>query len=250
MTIGNRFTTIYPIFGLFSVPAPPLRSPRTAGFFHPARPSPLPGNAAFIRARRRAIHPQSGTHRVRFALRPGMERRGRTSGRRNKTYGTRRAHRMGPFPAAGPREDPRQSRRPAKAPSSCFGSTQVRNACRPEAIISRKVRRVGGIAPQGKDRFHARSGQLLDSIGPNVFQKQIAECEANNARSLGSIDQFAHAPLVIRVRAGPGQRHGPERQPDALRWRSTSSRRTACMATRSTASLNVVTRPTTSTSAR
>ena len=137
--------------------------------------------------------------------------------------------------------------RPTNRSLNCFGSTQVRTAPvrLPTSAGQSDACRSGG-RPERKQRLHARPVQRPDPIIPDVFEEQVAEGHVGDARRprLGRrrTMRCSYASFV----QGKGRGTGTRGRPAAAAWASTSSRRTACIATRSAASLNVVSRPTTS----
>ncbi len=98
-------------------------------------------------------------------------------------------------------------------------------------------------APQREYRQKAAVSQLFFAVRAHVFEKQVAKCDPFDSRLDCSSARFSHQQFVLLVRTRPGQRDIPKRQTGCRACCSTSSRRTACIATRSAASLNVVSSP-------
>ena len=131
----------------------------------------------------------------------GLDRRSaaRTSGRRTRTCGTRRARRTDRPPPAARRGATRRTRGRRIARSSTFGFTHVSRARKPPATISRAASRCR-IAEQRKHRRQPGAGEPLLAIAPDVFEKQIAERHVREAFGDRARDRGRHRALVDLVR--------------------------------------------------
>lgn len=68
----------------------------------------------------------------------------------------------------------------------------------------------GGDLPNGKQRLKACSRELAFAVGADIGEEEVAERDRLDAfRNCASAD-LAHAGFVLFVRAGPGQRDGPQ----------------------------------------
>ncbi len=116
----------------------------------------------------------------------------------------------------------------------------------PDSGIDHLASQCGGVSPpNGKQRFESGRSQLLLAVGADVFQKEIAKGDCLDAfRDCPGADA-RHSPLILLVGAWPRQGGGPQWETRGGGCFSSRVRRTACMATRSKASLIVVNRPVT-----
>ena len=152
----------------------------------------------------------------------------------------------GSTPAGSSASSARSKARPAKCAGSFLGSTQVRCALSPPAIISSASAAVSR-PHNGNSGAMPAAGELRLAVGADVLEEQIAERHGLDAARRLLRHEGAHAGLVGLVRARPrdlddvtaAARPRPPAPPAA-------ARRTACMATRSKAALTVVNSPATS----
>ena len=95
--------------------------------------------------------------------------------------------------------------------------------------------RPGRLVPERKQRIDPRACQPLFAIPSDILEKEIAERDVREAFRACARHRVAHALFVDLVRTGRRNQHRPERDAAAAACASTSVRRTACIATRSTA---------------
>ena len=208
--------------------------------------------AASPRAAPRAAPPREAGRRSRSrratAHSPARPRSAhRTSGRRNRTCGTRRARHRDRRPRAARRAAPRRiaGRRSARelalvdagqhraSPPAMRGRAR---ACRPPCPTA------GTAAP-------ARAGEPAVAVRADLLEVEIAEGDVRQP-SPSAGDHGGHAASYSSFGHGDGSGTGHNGKPAAVGLRLTSSWRTACIATRSAVSSKVVSSAVTSTSGR
>ena len=142
-------------------------------------------------------------------------------------------------PAAARRRRGRRTMR-----SSLRGSTQVSRACSPPSIMSRARSAVGFVFQIGNSGVEPGAGEPLLAIAAHVLEKQIAERHVGEAVGDESVDRRRF--MIASYSAfehGHGSGTTCSGSPAASACASSSSRRTACIATRSNASFVVVSSP-------
>ena len=197
--------------------------------------SPEPPHLAEVREARSRRGPRP---RARAAPGPGAG----TPGRPGEAVELRRARRRD-RPRAGKLAQERRVEGAAGERAAARGSTQVSTACCPSAIISSASARVGR-SQSGKSGTRPRAAHALLAVAPSSSRNRSPNATAVAPRSRAAASAFRHRGLVGLA---PGTATGCAPRRAAARPRSacarSSSSRTACIATRSKASLIVVSRP-------
>ena len=88
------------------------------------------------------------------------------------------------------------------------GNARAQSAC--DHLVRQRISRN---LPERKKRLESGVLKLAHAIGANVFEKKIAEGDSVDAFANGALAGFGHALLIDFVRARPGQRDDPEREP-------------------------------------